>query len=86
MRYCEWKRGCWQSAAGGEKFCYYHEKLTQGLIAAPQKKSRSVISPAQVVSDEQMAIAKVLVAMGASRDAVRRAITREGRRKGAGVR
>jgi hypothetical protein len=75
MNACEWgKGGCWQSPPRGQRYCYYHQKVGAGLIGGPEKKPESRVSPAAVVSDEQVQIAQVLRAMGAPRQAIRQAL------------
>lgn len=78
MNVCEWGRGgCWQVPPRGQKLCYYHQKLGAGLIGGPDKKPETRVSPAAVVSDEQIQIAHVLAAMGAPRQAIRQALGKQ---------
>lgn len=81
MNSCEWGRGgCWQVPPRGQRYCYYHQKLGEGVIGGPDKKPETRVSPASVVSDEQIQIAQVLQAMGAPRAMVREALGKKRRK------
>lgn len=94
MRDCRWPK-CTQPTLSDDECCYYHSKVRDGLVDAPQRlRTDTSPSPAAVVSDEQMEIARTLTALGADQDTVKRALTRDSRRgamgrlasKGTGVR
>lgn len=76
MTRCASPKGC-EAWAYDARNCYYHEKLVLGLIDAEWTGfiSRGV-SKAQVVSDEQMELARTLKELGAEPEVVQRALTR----------
>jgi hypothetical protein len=104
MKVCS-REGCHQWVIGtDEELCSYDAKVRDGLIVPDsnvygrrwsqprQRKPPPTINPSDVVTDEQLELAKLMRAMGANEQTIARAMEKDrhmptsGSRKGTGVR